>query len=1358
MSGQRLRNNIHFFFVFLLTTCYNLQLLHAQERTFRHLNMDNGLIQNTILAITQDQQGFMWLGGRYGLNRYDGAHFKVYKSDYKDSTTLSFDNVISLLVDRQHILWVGTRSGLNKYLPEKDIFKRIFPEPPGTIGSDIECIYEDHHGILWLGTIAGLYRQTLKNSESFLPVEARFPDNKQPSPLRNEIKSICEDAQGKLWIGSMEGLICLEQQKNVLSGKVFRKEDNKGLQSNMITTVVPDRRDPWHLWIGTNDQGLYSYDQSTGQFKNIPICLAARSSLSGNNIRSITCDKRGKLWIGTFDGLYIYDTQTNQLSHVQNDPDLKQGLSQNSIFSTFEDKAGSIWIGTYYGGVNIADNITTPFTVHQYNKYRSSVSNNVISSFAEDSRHNFWIGTDGGGINYFNAATGQFTSYKSQPGKINCLSSNLVKTLICDREGNLWIGTHGGGLDVLTSAGKQFKKFTFENIDTAALTSEVKSILEDSQGRFWVGTQMGLRLFQRHGSDLQPFTENIDITRVRNSYSAHFIIEDSRKNIWVATARKLYILKNGSTSFTPFNLTKDSVANTTEINCIKEDHQGTIWFGTYSIGLIAYSPKKNSIQSFTKENGLPDNNILSIEEDNSGQLWISTNNALSSFQPETGICRSYTVEDGLMTSGFNYNSSFKAANGQLLFGGYNGFTIFSPKEIATNNQKAPLRFTSLDLFNKPVAIGGPDKILDRVITFKKKLDFNYDQNAFTIHFALLNFIKPEKNRYMYKMEPIEKEWNHSNTTSATYTGLPPGHYTFYVKGANNDGMWGEPQQMQIQIYPPFWSTWWAYCLYFILLASILSIIFRYFLLRELVKKENALYHAKLNFFTNISHEIRTHLALIIGPIEKMQLRQRDREDLRQLQYVKKNSDNLLQLVGELMDFRKAESGYTPLHVAETNIVSFARDIYATFEDVASSRNIQTAFNASSDNIPLLFDGKQMTKVFVNLLSNAFKFTQDGGMVTMLIEEQTTLVEISVTDNGRGIAHKNLDRLFENFFQENDYGQYNTGYGIGLALSKSIIDLHNGQIYVESEMGVKTCFTVSLLKGCMHLSATPGPLEARRKNTHHIPHLPAQTLDPTESHPVQAPNGPGENKYNILIVEDNHDLRSFLVQTLHPGYNILESADGIGGFASATTEIPDLIISDVMMPGMDGFTLCGKLKLDERTSHIPIILLTAQNTTPSQINGLQMGADRYITKPFSIHILELHMYNLLVSREKIRKKYSQQQPARDNATINSIDDLFLQKAISFIEENMSASNFGVPLLATHMLMSQPILYKKIKAITDMSVNDFMKQVRLKKAASLLREKRFAVYEVMNMVGYNDRKHFTSEFKKMFDVTPGDYARQ
>ena len=1345
--------------IFCLLTClFFFKQGTGQNIAFNHLTVENGLSHNAVLAIAQDSYGFMWYGTGNGLNRYDGHRFRIYKMTPEDSTSISSNNILSIYPDSKHTLWIGTSYGLNKYDPRKDVFERI----TGIGSQSVNCIYEDKKANLWIGTGSGLYLLTNRQRNTF---RSFFASGSTNSIAGNMIRSIYEDHNGHLWIGTNNGLTKLRLINGVYQYETFRHDPNDpgSLSANYITTIAEDSLQ--NLWIGTQNSGVNLYQSSpdgrnVNGFVKFTHSISNPSGLINNSIRKIITDKAGKIWIGTQEGLSIIDPVSKSIHSYQHDAGNKKSLSQNSIHSLFEDANGSVWAGTYFGGVNITYSYTTSFTSLQNSENRSSISNNVISSVTEDEKHNLWIGTEGGGLNYFNRASGLFTVYKNILNDPASIGSNLIKVVYRDKDGNIWAGTHGGGLNLFDPDSKKFKRFLFKANDAETLNAEVISLLEDHAGRFWVSSTSGLKLFRRNKTALEPMAVNSLTGLVINNLTKA-LLEDSKKRIWIGTSSGLYVIVNN---------TIKEIHPGYPINCIQEDAKGNIWVGLYYGGVAMYDEKNNHFDQYTEKDGLPNSNVIGILEDDKNNLWLSTDNGLVKFNPAQKSFQTYTVSDGLAGNEFNYNSFFKDSKGEFFFGGYNGLTNFFPGKIETNKYAAPVVFTGLKLFNNPVDINGEDKLLKENISLTKNITFRYNQDVFSIEFALLNFIKSNKNKYAYKLEGFDKDWNEVTTTSATYTNLPSGSYTFLVKAANNDGVWSESAALKIKVLPPFWLTWWAYCLYALILASILFLVIRFFFLRALLKKEDELHQVKLNFFTNISHEIRTHLTLIMAPVDKMLENKKQDSFIRhQLGNVKTNANRLLKLVSELMDFRKAETKNLTLHIGRHDIVSFLYEIYTSFQDLSLSKNIKVSFVHDSENIAVYFDKEQLEKVFFNLLTNAFKFTPEGGRICMNLEQKENKIKVSVTDNGRGIAPQFMEKLFTNFFQVAEHGLQNTGYGIGLALSKNIVELHKGTITVESEPASPnkegtTSFTVTLLTGNKHFEGTQHIQENITFQKTVVP----EPENPQQFASATILNGEIKDKqFSVLIAEDNDELREVIKETFENHYHIIQCENGLEAWETATEQIPDMIISDVMMPEMDGFTLCQQLKTDERTSHIPVILLTAKSSQSDQVSGLETGADIYITKPFGTKVLELSVRNLLSSREKMRQKFSHQiiaEPVPDKTTaetvedsfVNSVDKEFLEKVMLLIEDHMDDPEFGVAMLAKKVAMSQPILYKKLKAVTDMSVNDFIKSLRLKKAAQLLHQKDLTVYEIAYAVGYNDRKYFSQEFKKQFGKTPSEFA--
>ncbi len=1345
--------------------------VRGQRVVFNKLNAENGLSQNSVLAIVQDHAGYMWLGTSYGLNRFDGRNFKVYQHEPSVAGSLSGNYILSALSDSKRTLWVGTSHGLNRYLPGTDSFERVLAGKPGEHGklssNTVNCVFEDSRGVVWVGTGNGLNELIDRKNLRF---RQYYSGECITTLAGDDIRTIFEDSQRRLWIGTTKGLTSITtgpkeiRFMSYVAGMSAEESAANialdypvvgGLSDGFVTAIAEDKQH--NIWVGTKHGGLNMLDHATGKFRHYK---KGESGLIHNNIRKIFADKAGKLWIATLEGLSILDPVTRTFQTYQHEPENPTSLSQNSLYDIFQDASGSVWLGTYYNGVNIVYSHETPFKVYQAGKSKYSINHNVVSAVVKDRTGNLWIGTEGGGFDHLDVRTGAVRNFRSGTGTSG-MTSNLVKAIVQDKKGNLWVGTHLGGLHYYDAASRKFKVYRNNPDNPGSLSLDnISAVFEDSRGRLWVGTdQKGVDLLDKQTGTFRHFNVG---TQAPFKLSGNFVrnfYEDSKHNLWIGTNEGVNVLRSDSSGIDRIKPPGESPEKPFPkiINCVLEDRRGIIWIGSYYGGLTRYDRASNTFINFTRKDGLPNDNVLGVLDDERGNLWISTSNGLSRYDTGKHSFKNYTVADGLPGNEFIPNTHYKDASGEMFFGGLNGLVSFMPSAIETNDFAAPVVFTGLKLFNTPVRIGGPDELLQQDIGLTREITFTHAQNIFTIDFALLNYIKPEKNAYAYRLDGFEKDWNYVKTSSATYTNLPPGTYTFLVKGANNDGIWSKsPSRITIHVLPPVWKTWWAYCLYVIAALAAVLFVTRYFYMTALFKREHELHQVKLNFFTNVSHEIRTHLTLIQGPVEGLMLdRPHDEGVQANLSLVRKNANRLLRLVSELMDFRKAETNHLALHVTRNDLVPFLRGVFRDFSYVARHRNIESVFEYDTGDIALYFDAGQMEKVIFNLLSNAYKFTHDGGKVSLNVSAHDDFVKIRIEDDGIGIAPQYLGKLFANFFQIYDHGKQNTGYGIGLALSKSIVELHKGELAVESTVEQqnrkgRTCFTITLRRGNTHFALDQLATQAAvATDDGHL-------LPETGPLPAHEPDG---DKPVVLLVEDNEEVRVFIAGALGDRYRIVHAENGEQGWATATECIPELIISDVMMAEMDGLALCTKLKTDERTSHIPVILLTAKASLNHQLSGLKTGADAYISKPFSIQLLELNVRNLLASRKLMQEKYSRQitlQP--QNVVIESLDEQFLSRIVSITEELMDNPDFGVAMLAEKIGMSQSVLYKKLKAVTDLSVHDFLKSIRLKRAAQLLQQQKMTIYEVAYAVGYDDRKYFSREFKKQFGKTPTEYAME
>jgi signal transduction histidine kinase/DNA-binding response OmpR family regulator len=837
-------------------------------------------------------------------------------------------------------------------------------------------------------------------------------------------------------------------------------------------------------------------------------------------------------------------------------------------------------------------------------------------------------------------------------------------------------------------------------------------------------------------------------------------------------------MERGSKRFTRFMNEPGNPASISGeyVHCIYEDTNGHIWVGTRGKGLNMMMDDGKSFRHFTTEDGLPGNSIYGILADERGFLWLSTENGLSRFDPQTLTCKNFNRDDGLVCKEFNFNSYYKDER-YMYFGGYNGIVYFDPASIKGNGVVPTLALTRLKLFNKEIRTSGEkDAVLPQRLNHTEELEFRYHQNVFSVEFAVLNYINARKNQFAYRLEGFEDQWNYVKEPVATYMNLKPGHYTLQVRGANNDGVWNEkPLTLAIHILPPPWKTWWAYSIYLTLFLALLYTWSRFnkrqvqleheLQIEHLEKqKQEELHQAKLNFFTNIAHEIRTPLTLMVGPVDQLSERlQQDAYLKKEIGLVKTNSDRLLRLLNQLLDFQKQETGNVRLKVRKENFVEFIREIQVPFQEFAESRKISMHLHTQETNVPLWFDKEELSKVFYNLLANAFKFTPGGGKVLIGITKEENQdpagsgesyrVKITIEDNGLGIAASQLEKIFHRFYQAENTGVHEAGFGIGLALAKGIIDLHHGEITVESQEATHdiqgfTRFTIWMMGGNAHFDKEQLCTEEK---------LPEIAANEEITLAAEAPERSSNDPYLVLVVEDNEDIRRYIRDTLrHHHYEVLESSNGQEGWQTAIDKLPDLILSDVMMSGMNGLDLVTKIKSDVRTSHIPVILLTARASVNHQVEGLVTGADDYITKPFNNQLLLVKIKNHLEIREKLKEKYSKivtLQPQQDE--VEDPDDRFLRKLMEVLETNLLDPEFNVTRLVREIGMSRPVLFRKTKMLTGLSVIDLIRSVRLKKAEMLLKQCKLSVSEVAFAVGFSDPKYFSKSFKDQYGKSPSQF---
>jgi len=949
-----------------------------------------------------------------------------------------------------------------------------------------------------------------------------------------------------------------------------------------------------------------------------------------------------------------------------------------------------------------------------------------------------------------------------QKGNPNSLSRNCIKALLDDGKNNLWIGTFLGGIDVLNLQTGVFKHYTNNPADPSSLPdNRVWSFLRDSNNDIWVGTSAGLDKFDPATGSFVHFRNLVDGQQV------NWIAEDSDHTLWIG-ADNLVL-------YDPKNQTITRIPETTR--CMLHDSKNRYWLATPNRGIALFSKEKGILKYYSEKNGLANNQTLAILEDNEHFLWISTTNGLSKFDPESERFHNFSLKNGFQNNQFTYGAAYKTPNGELLFGGISGFNIFNPVKIKSGDYFPQIVLTDLKIFNKSVKIGDQKKdILTKSITETEKIELKYDQNSITLDFASFDYANSLGIQYSYFLESFDKDWNEPSVNrSATYTNLDPGEYTFQVKTVSIDRKESNLGPiLKIKVIAPVWGTWWFRSLIFLAITGLFYLLVTFLLYKEKLKNDlrlerlnakklHELDMMKLRFYTNISHEIRTPLTLILGPLEKMRANTIPENEIKgHVEVMHRNATQLHQLINQLLDFRKLETGNLKLALTCGDMVSFLAEIVGSFDKYAEEKEINLKFNSLKKEIITNFDADKLGKIMNNLLSNAFKFTGKGGKISVNLSLvfdsdesdqigdplEKRMIEITVKDTGIGIAESNLEKIFVRFFQVDD-GAKQTGTGIGLALTKELVKLHKGSISVQSKPDKGSKFTIHL-----PYEEVLKPQFVENSNSENKNEQPGirQMEDLTvETMPA--------GRKIMLLVDDNSDVRYFIKSHFATNYQVLEAENGLEGWNIALKTVPDIIICDVMMPDIDGFELCRKIRKDERTSHIPIILVTALGSREHEIEGLSAGADDYITKPFDLGILQTKVENILSVRQSLKQKYTSEmllQPR--NIILSSPDERFLQKAIEVVENNISDPDLDIERFATAIGVSRMQLYRKLDALTEMTVKEFVRNIRLKRAAQLLIQKKLNISEIAYAVGFKDLSHFRKCFKLEFGMSASEYVEK
>ncbi len=1373
--------------VFLfLGLCCSLSLSAQQDQfRFARLDINRGLSHNYTSCFLKDSRGFIWIGTGSGLNRFDGYSVKIFKSDLRDTTTISNNNINTLFEDPNGRIWVSSTTGtsdVNIFDPVTELFTHknsAYLRQYGIADGRITDIVKDsQHNFWFIHYEKGLYRYSSRTKTSE-QVSYTSPDSLNSE---NRVVFVTEDTSGTIWIIQENGIL---KKINPATLKVeysnsFLKSLYRSKESSFKMVADADG-DLW-IFLSNSNHGVFVFNTRSNAFQHVHEGASALK-LNNNIVRGIAQDNQGFIWIATdHGGLNVVDKKKQTIRYQLHNPSDDKSLAQNSINALYKDRDGILWVGTFKEGVCYYHESLVRFPLYRHEPSNPfSLPYSDINRFVEDEKGNLWLGTNGGGLIYFNRSNNTYKQFRHDAKNTKSLSSDVIVGMIYSRDKKLWIGTYFGGLNQFD--GNEFKHYRHNPSDPQSLGDEsVWEILEDINGDFWIGTlRSGLDVFDPKRATFRHY-RNGDVNSIHTNYVAA-LMEDSKGNIWVGTGFGVDVYERETGRFIHYiNDPKDpqSLSNNSVL-FILEDSRHLVWVATQE-GLNQYDPATKKFTALREEDGLSHNTILTIAEDHEGMLWLGTSNGISNLiisKKETGggysfSFKNYDESDGLQGKQFNDNAVAKTSKGEIIFGGGNGFTIFKPSEIKTNTIKPRVVLSDFYLFNKSLKTG--EKVDDRVllprsIYSSEAIELRHNQNIFSIEFAALNFIHPEKAQYKYKLENFNTDWLTTDGTSrrATYTNLDPGEYVFKVKAANSDGLWNEEEvSLKITILPPFWKTSTAFVLYFFFVLGVLYVIRRLIQQRERTKfaiererQEAQRMHdmdlMKIRFFTNISHEFRTPLSLVLTPLEKIIKNTPNPDQKNQLQLISRNAKRLLNLVNQLLDFRKLEVQEIKFSPSEGDIILFIKETVLSFSDISEKKSIEFTFHTSVDSLETVFDQDKLEKILFNLLSNAFKFTPERGKVSVTVDvvekagDVTQWIQIKVTDSGIGIAKEKQEKIFERFFQADlPNSVINQGTGIGLSIAKEFVRAHGGFIDVDSELNQGSTFTVLLPAREIVSGTTP------------IEQGDTAISNSSLSSPAVEPHAGWEpadqsKKPVLLLVEDNEDFRFYLKDNMKQSYQVMEAHNGAEGLKMAQEYVPDLIVSDVMMPVMDGIEMCKKIRSDHHLSHIPIILLTARMAEEQKMEGFESGADDYITKPFNVEILQSRIKNLLQRRELFQKDFRKQIEVKaSDIQITSMDEKLIQKAIRAVEEHIADPDFSVEDLSRELGMSRVYLYKKLVALTGKAPLDFIRTIRLQQAAQLLEKSQLNISEIAYKVGFNNPKYFAKCFKEEYDMLPSAYA--
>ncbi|HMI05811.1 MAG TPA: two-component regulator propeller domain-containing protein [Pedobacter sp.] len=1371
-------------FLILILFLFNLTEIKATDPpAVEYLGIEHGLSNNLIRCIYQDHKGFMWFGTRDGLNRYDGYGFKVFRNEFNDPNSLVHNIIHSITSDSEYNLWIGTRQGVSvyndlfgkfatvKYRPNK---KTAYP-----IREVIKDVKTDRKGNVFIGS-EGLGLLYCRKGEFIADQIPLLTKGKETTVYG--VQAIKTDATGKIWVFVQNlGLCALDY--NSMKLRVV----NTAVYLALCMEINGN-----DIWIGTNS-GLFKFDILQHKAEQV---VLSEKTVNSRGITSITLDKSGNLWLGTSgNGIYIYNIDEKKVSAL---PALGSKIFPRggTVYSIYLDKDSRKWIGTSLGGVNTIDPNKKRFqTIAHDSDSKNTLAGNAVSAFYEDHDYKVWVGTEDSGLNIWDRSANSFVNYKNISGDQRSLSDNSITSMVSDYKNNIWLGTFSNGLNRFERSTNSFERYKCINPLTGVESKVVFTLYQDHDRNLWAGTL-------RRGSLLGALYR---LNRDRNKFELFdtrltdlFVMnEDSEGTLWGGNLNQLIKIDKITKKHKFYNIGYT-------VRAIYDDLNGNLWIGTEGGGLLLFNRKSNRITArYTTENGLCNNSVLTILDDGKKNLWMSTYNGISKFNTVKRVFKNFYQSDGLQSSQFQINAALKLSSGEMVFGGIRGFNIFEPSSIVPVNVTPNLLLTKLNVNNMRLE-SNPSYIQKTSDEGVRELKVPYDKAVFSFEFTALEYSAPNKIMYAYYMDGWDRGWNNTgNGRIASYTHIDEGTYIFKVKCTNIDGVWNKQEiALKITILPPWYRTWWAYMMY---TGFVVSIIYIYLIYRakqtklryevkiinleaqrkkaeyetEVAKhekersehekervineKEKELNEKRLSFFTNVSHEFRTPLTLVINPvkdlIEKFHHHQSDY--LPELNIIHRNARRMLSLVDQLLLFRKADTESDNINASKLNFYDLCREVYLCFIQQANSKMISFNFTFENKDMEVYADREKIEIVLFNLISNALKYTPPHGSVTIRVNETSKEILVSVIDTGYGIPEDAGDKLFERFYQakRNDH-LLKPGFGIGLYLAKQFTNAHSGKLTYKSELGRGTEFSLMLLKGFKHL---PSVIKNLAPETESVlfNELLLDEFSETDLQQEQhyIPGNLITDKKSILIVDDESDIRQYIKSIFRSDYIIYEAENGENGLYLAHEKLPDLIITDFRMQGIDGIELCEKIKEDPALSFIPVILLTASSSQEVKLKSLEGGADDYIRKPFEKEYLVARVANLLKNRNNLQNYFYNEITLQSNTiAISEEYKKFLEKCIVIVENHLYDADFGIKSLANEIGMSHSNLYKRVKSISGQSVSAFIRFIRLRKAAELMINTDCNVTEAAFQTGFNDSKYFGKQFLKLFHSNPSEFIKK